>query len=197
MYRCGYSVVWYRHTVCSFTRCSFGLRHIVSYSAYLQQAEHGVAYVEAMPPVVVGDGSVALPHCVHPSGQCLVWGGRGDCRKEKIRRADKGPLFLCPSAWGNPHHCSRSMLFFSLLILTTVCTTATMMSTLVIIFFTFSWLTSAGTLNFSTTPSSKNMRMPALMRSNSETGKSLKENKYRLSPLTSSAFGQVAFWRTD
>lgn len=38
-------------------------------------------------------------------------------------------------------------------------------------------LTSAGTLNFSTTPSSKNMRMPALMRSNSETGKSLKENR--------------------
>lgn len=47
------------------------------------------------------------------------------------------------------------------------------------------------------TPSSKNMRMPALIRSNSETGKSLKENRYRLSPLTSSALGQVAFWRTE
>lgn len=43
---------------------------------YLQQAEHGVAHVEAVPPVVVGDGTVTLPHCVHPSGQRLR-GGRG------------------------------------------------------------------------------------------------------------------------
>lgn len=114
---------------------------------HLQQAEHGVAYVEAMPPVVVGDGPVALPHCVHPSGQCLVWGGRvivEQKRKEQTK--------ACYS-WGNPHHCSHSMLFFrgiwtrwwililktrswdSLLILTTVCTTGTMMSTLIIIFF--------------------------------------------------------------
>lgn len=55
-------------------------------------------------------------------------------------------------------------------------------------------LTSAGTLNFSTTPSSKNMRMPALMRSNSVTGKSLKENRYRFSPLTLSATGMFALW---
>lgn len=54
-------------------------------------------------------------------------------------------------------------------------------------------LTSAGTLNFSITPSSKNMRIPALMRSNSETGKSLKPNEYRFSPLMSLAGGQVAF----
>lgn len=54
------------------------------------------------------------------------------------------------------------------------------------------WLTSAGTLNFSTTPSSKNMRMPALMRPTSVTGKSLKENRYRFSPLTLSAGGQFA-----
>lgn len=40
---------------------------------YLQQAEHGVAYVEAVPPVVVGDGTVTLPHCVHPFGQRLRW----------------------------------------------------------------------------------------------------------------------------
>lgn len=53
-------------------------------------------------------------------------------------------------------------------------------------------LTSAGTLNFSTTPSSKNMRMPALMRSVSETGRSLKENRYRFSPVTLSAGGQFA-----
>lgn len=55
-------------------------------------------------------------------------------------------------------------------------------------------LTSAGTLNFSTTPSSKNMRMPALMRPNSVTGKSLKENRYRFSPLTLSATGMFALW---
>lgn len=79
---------------------------------YLQQAEHGVAYIEAMPPVVVGDGPVALPHCVHPSGQGLVR-GRGDCRTEKIRRADKGLCYsFFPSAWGNPHHCSHSTLSF-------------------------------------------------------------------------------------
>lgn len=38
---------------------------------YLQQAEHSVADIEAMPPVVVGDGTVTLPHCVHPPGQSL------------------------------------------------------------------------------------------------------------------------------
>lgn len=38
---------------------------------YLQQAEHGVAHVEAVPPVVVGDVAVTLPHCVHPPGQRL------------------------------------------------------------------------------------------------------------------------------
>lgn len=36
--------------------------------------------------------------------------------------------------------------------------------------------TSAGTLNFSTTPSSKKQRMPHLMSSNSDRGKSLKWN---------------------
>lgn len=55
---------------------------------YLQQAEHGVAYVEAVPPVVIGDGPVTLPHCVHPSGQRLGWreGGGGDYRTERKRR---------------------------------------------------------------------------------------------------------------
>ena len=43
----------------------------MSCRCYLEQAEHGVAYVEAVPPVVVGDGTVPLPHCVHPPGQCL------------------------------------------------------------------------------------------------------------------------------
>lgn len=52
-------------------------------------------------------------------------------------------------------------------------------------------LTSAGTLNFSTTPSSKKIRMPVLMRSCSVTGKSLKENLYISSPFTLFAGGQV------
>lgn len=43
---------------------------------HLEQAEHGVAYVEAMPPVVVCDVTVTLPHCVHPPGQCLREGDR-------------------------------------------------------------------------------------------------------------------------
>lgn len=38
---------------------------------YLQQAEHGVAHIEAVPPVVVRDAAVTLPHCVHPLGQRL------------------------------------------------------------------------------------------------------------------------------
>lgn len=37
------------------------------------------------------------------------------------------------------------------------------------------------------------MRMPALMRSNSETGKSLKAKEYRFSPLMLSDGGQVDF----
>jgi len=39
------------------------------------------------------------------------------------------------------------------------------------------------------------MRMPALMRPNSETGKSLKANEYRFSPSTLSAVGQFVLWR--
>lgn len=42
------------------------------YEFYLEQTEHGVAYVEAMPPVVVGDITVTLPHCVHPPCQRLT-----------------------------------------------------------------------------------------------------------------------------
>lgn len=38
---------------------------------YLQQAEHGVPYVEAVPPVVVGDVTVSLANGVHPSCQNL------------------------------------------------------------------------------------------------------------------------------
>lgn len=38
------------------------------------------------------------------------------------------------------------------------------------------YFTSAGTLNFSTTPSSKKQRMPHLMSSSSDRGKSLKRN---------------------
>ena len=44
---------------------------VVQALLYLEQAEHGVADVEAMPPVMVGDGTVTLPHCVHPLGQRL------------------------------------------------------------------------------------------------------------------------------
>ncbi len=52
---------------------------------YLQQAEHSVAYVEAVPPVVVGDGTVTLPHCVHPSGQRL--GKRdGVCSESRVKK---------------------------------------------------------------------------------------------------------------
>lgn len=54
---------------------------LLSLLCYLQQAEHGVAHVEAVPPVVVGDGAVTLPHRVHPSGQRLS--RRSRCRKEK------------------------------------------------------------------------------------------------------------------
>ncbi len=46
-------------------------------------------------------------------------------------------------------------------------------------------LTSAGTLNFSTTPSSKKQRMPNLIRSSSVTGKSLKLNNSRSTSLAS------------
>lgn len=43
---------------------------------YLQQAEHSVAYVETVPPVVVGNGTITLPHGVHPPGQRLRGEGR-------------------------------------------------------------------------------------------------------------------------
>lgn len=78
---------------------------------YLQQAEHGVAYVEAVPPVVIGDGPVTLPHCVHPFGQRLGWReGRGGYRIEQKGReeetrgfqCDVAVLLSCPSAQGNP-----------------------------------------------------------------------------------------------
>ena len=51
--------------------------------SYLQQAEHGVAHVEAVPPVVVGDVTVALPDGVHPLGQRLR--GRGGAREGGLR----------------------------------------------------------------------------------------------------------------
>lgn len=50
--------------------------------------------------------------------------------------------------------------------------------------------TSAGTLNFSTTPSSKKQRMPHSMSSNSDKGKSLKRNS---SSSTFLASGILAF----
>lgn len=52
----------------------FSLCHVW---CYLQQAEHGVADIEAVPPVVVSDGTVTLPHGVHPPGQCLR-GSKGE-----------------------------------------------------------------------------------------------------------------------
>ncbi len=59
---------------CSFVSFSVGglleMRQMLR-GRYLQQAEHGVAHVEAVPPVVVGDVAVTLPHCVHPPGQRL------------------------------------------------------------------------------------------------------------------------------
>lgn len=53
---------------------------------YLQQTEHGVAYVEAMPPVVVGDGTVTLPHGVHPSGQRLRGEGGYDSESKARKK---------------------------------------------------------------------------------------------------------------
>lgn len=44
--------------------------------SHLKQAEHSVAYVETVPPVVVGNGTVTLPHGVHPLGQRLRGKGR-------------------------------------------------------------------------------------------------------------------------
>lgn len=53
------------------------------YEFYLEQTEHGVAYVEAMPPVVVGDITVTLPHCVHPPCQRLT--GKESWRRHRKR----------------------------------------------------------------------------------------------------------------
>lgn len=39
--------------------------------AHRQQGEHGLAHVEPVPPVVVGDGAVPFPHGVHPPGENL------------------------------------------------------------------------------------------------------------------------------
>lgn len=38
---------------------------------YHQQSEHRLPHVEPMSPVVVSDGTVPLPHRVHPSGENL------------------------------------------------------------------------------------------------------------------------------
>lgn len=54
------------------------------------------------------------------------------------------------------------------------------------------YFTSAGTLNFSTTPSSKKQRMPHLMSSNSDRGKSLKRNSRNSTVFAS---GRVDFCR--
>lgn len=57
-------------------------------------------------------------------------------------------------------------------------------------FLTPVYCTSAGTLNFSTTPSSKKQRIPHLMSSNSDKGKSLKRNSSNSTVLES---GMVVF----
>lgn len=54
--------------------------------------------------------------------------------------------------------------------------------------------TSAGTLNFSTTPSSKKQRMPHLMSSTSDNGKSLKRNSCSSTVLAS---GMVVFCMSE
>lgn len=41
-------------------------------NTHLQKTEHGLAHIKPMPPVMVGDISVALSYGVHPSGQDLV-----------------------------------------------------------------------------------------------------------------------------
>lgn len=41
-------------------------------NTHLQKTEHGLAHIKPMPPVMVGDISVALSYSVHPSSQDLV-----------------------------------------------------------------------------------------------------------------------------
>lgn len=56
------------------------------------------------------------------------------------------------------------------------------------------YCTSGGTLNFSTTPSSKKQRIPHLMSSNSDKGKSLKRNSRSSTVLAS---GMLVFWEFE
>lgn len=66
-------------------------------------------------------------------------------------------------------------------------------SEVVLLWYTL-YCTSGGTLNFSTTPSSKKQRIPHLMSSNSDKGKSLKRNSRSSTFLAS---GMLVLWEFE
>ena len=76
----------------------------VRLGVYLEQAEHGVAHVEAVPPVVVGDGTVTLPHCVHPPRQRLREKRQRDviCPEGVLVSRDPGVMSPCYKVRSGP-----------------------------------------------------------------------------------------------
>lgn len=56
---------------CSKGKCA-GLQRLPELCTYHQQSEHRLTHIEAVPPVVVRDGTVPLSHGVHPSGKNLL-----------------------------------------------------------------------------------------------------------------------------
>lgn len=172
---------------------------------YEQEGEHGLSNIEAMSPVVVGDVTVSLANGVHPSCQGL------HNRREKslgfriigykIRlRSHNHHLGLYSTSVRSmsltkymnhdnsliqvpiPNSTSKSLHFVSEVKEGVLWIQAG--------FLTPAYCTSAGTLNFSTTPSSKKQRIPHLMSSNSDRGKSLKRNSCNSTVLAS---GMVDF----